>query len=399
MPHLAHPLLLAALLATAPVAATNFFVDSFGDDSNDCRTHRTACATIQAAHDKSNGSDTIIVGDGTYRESLEITKPATRLISRRGAAATVIDATDQPGEPAVVALAKFVRIGQRNRGFTLRGGVDQPGVWIVGNRATVEGNRVEGGEHSRFPGFRVAAIDLNGDFITVRFNTTNGGIRAQPLREELIAIRRELITDNVLIRGGISLISTAEGSTNVVMNNQLHDGSISSVSTLPGENYFGGWRTNTNDRYIGNHTTGGAYFQGGRYLAERNTLSGIFTLDSTNSVIRRNSITARNRDEYGILAVQYTTNASITGNTITGFRWAMGLGSDSPFRPLVNNNILDSQECVLAFVSLGRVSPLVFRNNFFGSPGIPDLSCVEDGEEALQNGSLRLSPRNTPNPY
>ena len=62
----------AVLMIAAPVHhpahATTFYVRSTGSDSNDGRTPGTAFATIAKAAADTRGSDTVVVGPGTYRE-------------------------------------------------------------------------------------------------------------------------------------------------------------------------------------------------------------------------------------------------------------------------------------------------------------------------------------------
>ncbi|HZY75215.1 MAG TPA: choice-of-anchor Q domain-containing protein [Jatrophihabitantaceae bacterium] len=65
-----------AVVLAPSVAATpaTYFVESGGDNGNDCTSVATACATIQAAVDKAAADDSIQIGAGTFHESVEIGK-------------------------------------------------------------------------------------------------------------------------------------------------------------------------------------------------------------------------------------------------------------------------------------------------------------------------------------
>ncbi len=63
--------LLVSLLGCSLPAATSttiFYVSTFGNDGNNCRSVRAACRTVQAAVEKAASGDTIRIGVGTYFE-------------------------------------------------------------------------------------------------------------------------------------------------------------------------------------------------------------------------------------------------------------------------------------------------------------------------------------------
>lgn len=87
------PALLAALLAgCAPAAgtqATQWFVETAGNDANDCLTSQTACQHIAAAIDHALDGDTIHIGAGTFAENLETTKSLAFI--GQGVDVTIVD--------------------------------------------------------------------------------------------------------------------------------------------------------------------------------------------------------------------------------------------------------------------------------------------------------------------
>lgn len=82
--------LLSAGWPAASAAAGTWYVATSGSDANDCLTPLTPCATIGAALGKASDGDTISVADGTYGESLVISKSVTIAAT---AGASILDAT------------------------------------------------------------------------------------------------------------------------------------------------------------------------------------------------------------------------------------------------------------------------------------------------------------------
>lgn len=90
--------------------------------------------TIQNAVDRAEPNDTVIVGDGSYRENVVIDKPIT-LISRNGSEKTVIEASNTDRDVLKIASVSGVTI----IGFTVSGSL-RAGVHLY--RAA--GNKISG---------------------------------------------------------------------------------------------------------------------------------------------------------------------------------------------------------------------------------------------------------------
>ena len=80
---------------TASSGSTTYYVSTLGSDANDGLSWENAFATIQHAVDVASPGDTIIVGDGTYVESVLVGKWGMTIRSENGALKTV---TQPPGQ-------------------------------------------------------------------------------------------------------------------------------------------------------------------------------------------------------------------------------------------------------------------------------------------------------------
>ncbi len=159
-------------LTFASSASAAIFVANDGVDGSICGQKKTPCRSIGRAIANAGVGDTIVVGpghygdldgDGTLGEAGEeklgsscgaamvvnvvcIDKPLT-LVSRDGAASTVIEARAVPQDDTVVVTAPGARLGAPKKGFTILGG-DALGVrsplLLFGNGITAIGNRFAG---------------------------------------------------------------------------------------------------------------------------------------------------------------------------------------------------------------------------------------------------------------
>lgn len=168
------PLVLAAgfSLALASNAYATVFVANDGTDGPTCGAKKAPCRSIGRAVANAGAGDTIVVapghygdldGDGTLGEPGEekltsacgsamgfsvlcLDKPVT-LLSRDGAASTVIEARMVPQDYAVVVSAPGTRLGAPKKGFTIVAGevlgLRSP-LLVFGNGGTVIGNRLAG---------------------------------------------------------------------------------------------------------------------------------------------------------------------------------------------------------------------------------------------------------------
>jgi hypothetical protein len=78
-------ILVDSTLPTGPY----YYVDTLGDDLNDCLSPSSACRTVQGAHDKAPTGSAVIVAPGTFTENITIDQDLT--LRGFGATDTVID--------------------------------------------------------------------------------------------------------------------------------------------------------------------------------------------------------------------------------------------------------------------------------------------------------------------
>jgi len=107
-----------------PVAAdgTTYYVATTGDDSND-GSLASPWLTIQHAVDTAAEGDTIIVGDGTYNESITVTTAGLTLRSENGMGSTIIENAGGVTAPEAAQCGFLIRGSAHN--FTLGGVADQ----------------------------------------------------------------------------------------------------------------------------------------------------------------------------------------------------------------------------------------------------------------------------------
>ncbi len=102
------------VIEAAPLATT-WYVDTTGEDGDDCQSAVTACETVGAAISKAADDDTILVASGVYTENLNNTKDLA--IIGAAQASTILD-----GDQAGRVLANTGELTMQN--LTIRNGLD-----------------------------------------------------------------------------------------------------------------------------------------------------------------------------------------------------------------------------------------------------------------------------------
>jgi parallel beta-helix repeat protein len=159
---------IAALTALGSVAAAwagTLHVANYGADSPGCGAKTDPCRTLTQAISNAGSGDTVLVGPGRYGDVngdgsfdapddetpnvggcgcvVSVSKPL-KVLSRDGAAATVIDANGAGGDVVRIS-ADGVRFGEKNKGFTVtRAQNGLRGLRVASNGDTVAGNVATG---------------------------------------------------------------------------------------------------------------------------------------------------------------------------------------------------------------------------------------------------------------
>ena len=168
-------------LAPAALASTTWYVNgTTGNDSNNCLTPTTACATIGGAISRTASSDSVVIAAGTYSENLLINLSLN--LRGAGAGKTMIDggshSTDGGGgrvleistTTARVSLSSLtIQNGIANSG----GGISNSGVLsinnssFVGNTATNE-STAAGGAIYNLGTVTINKTTFNGNTVNAR---------------------------------------------------------------------------------------------------------------------------------------------------------------------------------------------------------------------------------------
>jgi hypothetical protein len=291
--------------AQAASLGTTWYVDTAGDNDNDCLSAITACQTVAAAVSKAANSDTIIVATGVYTENLNISKDLT--IIGAGRDSTILD-----GNQAGRVLANTGQLTLQN--LTLRngrttdiygGGVYNIGTLTLSNTLVVSNSsNLGGGINNR--GF----LSLqNSAVISNTATGSAGGIYNYSLGEYpgVITITNSLIAGNEANIGGG--LENYFGNLSFI-NSTIRDNS--SISSAGGINTIGG-KVILSATAIHNNDTAGS---GGGIVSYQ----AVFTI--TNSTISNNSAVS-----VGGMYIQDTSQTTILNSTFANNQKTSGGGA------------------------------------------------------------------------
>jgi Periplasmic copper-binding protein (NosD) len=325
---------LAGLLLAATARGGTITVASDGVDGPTCGGKKTPCRSIGRAIANAGAGDKVIVGpghygdlndDGTLGEAGEeklfppgtcggvgvqtvvcIDKPIA-LLSRDGAATTVIDARTVPQDDTVVVTAPGASLGAAKKGFNVIGNpMFGNAVLLVGSGGSVVGNRITGRNGMAVDGMGhlVKGNQVSGaEFVGVGASGSTHQVVGNEIIDNggqgisLFKCMGCRIVGNLVARSGSNGVEMFDESGGLVVEGN--------VATANGGHGFAARRLND----IG---TLNVVFRGN--LASRNLGAGFF-LDGTNLTL--------------------TGNAAI-GNAIAGVQ--IDTLSDPP--ALVNNNFI-----------------------------------------------------------
>ncbi len=164
--------LITAMATSFPALSATVWVEKWGGDTDTCGSRNAPCETIQYAIDHRSVAGTrVVVGSGIYHEAVEIGhnadgEPLTKLKleSSKGIRTTLIQHHFE-NTPGINISANDVRVGRRNRGFTVRTPNNSMGIATapggLQDGITIEGNRLT---HNSY------GIFIHGENTTIRHN-------------------------------------------------------------------------------------------------------------------------------------------------------------------------------------------------------------------------------------
>ncbi|MEM7216916.1 MAG: hypothetical protein AAF515_01030 [Pseudomonadota bacterium] len=372
---------------SSPSSAAVFYVELFGDDSNDCRSASSPCHSIAGALAQGSGPDRIIVGDGRYPGAFEIDRRGVRIVSRGGRGATFIGSGYENLQ--ILILADSGRIGQRGRGFTIFGDIT-----IMADNAVIEDNHITSAE-SESEASTGSSVITYANRTFVRYNTIDGSVRAMPPDADGFHIQGLSILDNVV--QAIMFVSTSFISNHKIAGNRVA-GTLNGFNTFPGDRYLREWSDLSKNIIRDNDFGSRVLIYGGDYFFEDNRTDFVHLIAPTGTVVRDNHITAN--EAVWSLILSGGRKVAVVGNTITntGADTGVSIGATTDVR-FRSNNVWGTS-CAFDFNQRPiDATPLVFANNHYGAPGQPDLACTDGGEALEASGALRLNPRAEPNRY
>lgn len=302
-------LFLALFLALTPTAfATIWYVDGVnGNDSNDCKSRRTACKTIGHAISLVSSGDTIGVGPATYTENLTINL-SLRLIGS-GASTTIIDGGSLN---TVVTIASGANVTLS--GFTIQhgvarvgGGIHNSGILTI-NNSTLTENVVTGSTNASAAGGGI----YNEWFLTINNSTLNSNFAKNVCSKLCFSDGGGIYNAEVLTINNSTL-----NSNNVINENRCFD-----CGGSGGGIYSGGTLTINNSTLSGNGVAG-SFGIGGN-------IAGIATL--------QNSIVANANSGGNCYGTMTSNGYNLSSDNTCNFTGPGDLNNTNPKLGTLGNN-------------------------------------------------------------
>ena len=373
---LAFGCVLGLTVAGAASAAT-LFVDPAGDDADDCLSPVTACATLQAAVDKSSTDDQILLAPGTYAERVEINdRDGLRVAGLPGV--VLVPSPAAGGEGHVISVVLSRRIELRDLTLTGNGTADFVGGIAVNLSRDV---RIASTTVQDFGGggivvFRDSSVHVNDGkiqrnrFHGLRIDQSDVVVFGSPSVPAPAIIADNLFSGVIVNGGNVGF----RGAVQVTGNQIGILGEAGEVSNCCGEASL-----TLRENVIGISLRGGHLELRGPALIEANQVgvrlngtSGVFGRFSTERVVVRNNGVEGNPTSAGVFLTGshldlFTTD--VVGNRSRGVL-LQDNSSLRLFDALVADNGAEGVR-VEALSSARLLDPTILENN-----GGFDLSCA-----------------------
>lgn len=353
---------LAFIYLAPPTFAATLHVQMWGE-AMPCGSKSVPCASITDAVLGASPGDKILVGPGSYTENVVIDKERIRLQSTAGARSTIIRA-DDPDFAAISVSARKVQVGKRYKGFSVTGSTEPTEGGIHITSSTYDLVKIEGNiAYGNATGFNLSGDKLYARFNTARDNTGEGIFYSLGNKARILDNRsnnnnlngfRFTAVDNSTFQRNLARSNNQSGMRffSNCQNNKLKDNVVDQNNNI-------GIRI---DDFDGTTLDGNIAAQHDSYGVYAETQGS----PAKSSVFQNNLVTNSGN-------VGFNTNGEneivLRRNTFVFNENGIRANSNVEFLSVGRNNFFAHEFC--GYENYGG-HPLVFNNDFFGSPaGFP----------------------------
>jgi nitrous oxidase accessory protein len=300
---------------------------------------------IQAAINRADTGDTIVVHGGVYRESLNI----TRSIILEGRGHPLLDGNS-------VGCAITLRAdGARVSGFDIRT-VRQTGIHILSRNNIVENNTIsgclDGVRLDRFGSNNITHNDINNNTNGITLYASEGNIiesnniRNNNINEEsdcgifLIYSTNNIIRKNDLKENGDCSVSLRSSSYNAIVGNNVTKNDWYGISLTESSN-----KNMIADNNASDNNNAGIYLDSSRQnlirgnVAAHNVQGIYLSYDSNDNTLEGNNVS---NNEKGLNLANHSSNNTLYGNTAKENGYGIYLSFSSGWDLVYGNHLIDN---------------------------------------------------------
>ena len=274
------------LILPASAGAVDRYVTTAGsDESNDCSSPSSPCATIDHAIDEATSGDTVKVARGTYNENIRISTPINPLIVQGGWTSDFTSRSDDPSLTVIngsgterVFKLDLISIVLTIEGFTITNGYNTSGGAGLYASAQPETSTMD-------------LTLINNNFTGNDGGSGSGGaiyVSSGSTGFMTLTAEKNIIRNNEAGNGsGVGLGAYNGGETNATLINNIiaDNGSTSNGGGI----YVKGYDADLDVKLINNTITNNSSFTGGGVKVISQGSGNSSTVHSTNDIIWGNS--------------------------------------------------------------------------------------------------------------